>query len=158
MMIAASIEDFQDIIKGLPQTMEIPTPGRPKRFTSIGLSIAAMAMSSLNAYRITQPNSEIMALKYKTDLLMDLSHLHEAHLHCLEDKTDVMSKLLNYMLEANFWFTSKLTNAIKKKFQAVEHHHENVVKLAQHHCLAPGTLPHNVLEKILNHTFTVAMK
>jgi hypothetical protein len=49
-MILASIEDFQDIIKALPQTTEIISPGRPKRFIAIGLAIAAMAMSSFNTY------------------------------------------------------------------------------------------------------------
>jgi len=43
MMIAASIEDFLDIIKALPQTAEIASPGRPKRFIAIGIAIAAMA-------------------------------------------------------------------------------------------------------------------
>jgi len=47
-----------------------------------------MAMSFFNAYRITELNSEISVLKSKTDLLVDISHLHEAHLHHLEEKTD----------------------------------------------------------------------
>ncbi len=38
------------------------------------------------------------------------------------------------------------------------HHHENVVKSAQHHRLAPGALPHDVLDEILNHTLAVAKK
>jgi hypothetical protein len=59
------------------------------------------------------------------------------------------------MLEANVWFTAKLTDVIEKKFQSVVHHHENVVKLAQHHRLAPGALPHDILDEILNHTLTV---
>jgi len=29
---------------------------------------------------------------------------------------------------------------------------------AQHHCLAPGALPHDVLDEILNHTQTMANK
>jgi len=56
LMISASIEDFQDVIKTLPQMTEINLPGRPKRFVPIGLAIPAMAMSSFNAYRITQLN------------------------------------------------------------------------------------------------------
>jgi len=79
--ISASIEDFQDIIKALPQTTKISAPVWPKRFVAIGLAIAAMAMSSFNAYRITELNSEISVLKSKTYLLIDVSHLHEAHLH-----------------------------------------------------------------------------
>jgi len=101
MIIAALIEDFQDIINTLPQTTEITTPGRPKRFIAICIAIAAMAMSSFNAYMITQLNSEISALKSKTNLLVDISHLHEAHLHHLKDKTDTINKLLGDMLETS---------------------------------------------------------
>jgi hypothetical protein len=39
--------------------------------------------------------------------------------------------------DANVWFTSKVTDAIEKKFKSVIWHHENVVKSAQHHRLAP---------------------
>jgi hypothetical protein len=155
MMISASIED---IIKALPQTMEITSPGRPKGFIAICISIAAMAMSSFNAYQITKLNSEISALKSKTDLLVDISHLNEAHLHHLEEKTDATNKLLGDMLEANVWFTAKLMDVIEKKFQPLVHHHENIIKSAQHHCLAPGALPQALLDEILNHTLTVAYK
>jgi hypothetical protein len=156
--ISASIKDFQDVIKALPQTAEIDMPGRPKRFVAISMAIAAMALSSFNAYRITELNNEISALKSKTDLLVDISHLHEAHLHHLEEKTDATNKLLADLLESNVWFTTKITDAVEKKFQSVVHHHENVVKLAQHHRLAPGALPHDVMDEILNHTLSVAKK
>jgi hypothetical protein len=53
-----------------------------------------MVMSSFNAYRITQFNSEISALKLKTDHLVDVSPFHEPHLHHFEEKTDVTNKLL----------------------------------------------------------------
>ncbi len=102
---------------------------------AIGLAIAAMAMSSINAFRITELNSGISALKSKTDLLINVSHLHEAQ---LEEKTDATNKFIADLLESNVWFTAKLTDAIKKKFQSVVHHHENVVKSMQHHLLSPG--------------------
>jgi len=141
--ISASIEDFQDVIKALPQTTEIDTPGWPKQFVAIGLAIAAMALSSFKTYRITELYSEISALKSKTDLLVDVLHLHKAHLHHLEEKTDETDKLLASLLESNVWFTTKTTYAVEKKFQSVVHHHENVVKSAQHHRLAPGCLGRN---------------
>jgi len=125
---------------------------------AIGITIAAMALSSFNAYRITELNNEISALKSKTDLLVDVSHLHEAHLHHLVEKTDARNKLLADLLESNIWFTTKITDAVEKKFQSVVHHHENVIKSAQHHRLAPGAHPHDVLYKILNHTLSVAKK
>jgi len=125
---------------------------------AIGLAIAAMAMSSFNAYRITKLNSKISVLKSKTDLLVDVPHLHEAHLHHLEEKTDAIQKLLADLLESNICFTAKLMDAVKKKFQSIVHHHENMVKSAQHHRLAPGALPHDYLDEILNHTLSVARK
>ncbi len=128
--ISASIEDFQDVIKALPQNTEIDMPGRPKRFVAIGIAIAAMALSSWNAYRITELNNEISALKSKMDLLVDISHLHEAHLHHLEEKTDATNKLLADLLESNVWFTTKITNAVEQKFQSMVNHHENVIKSA----------------------------
>ncbi len=53
---------------------------------ALGIAIAAMALSSFIAYRITEINSEISAVKSKTYLLVDVSHLREAHLHHLEEK------------------------------------------------------------------------
>jgi hypothetical protein len=49
-------------------------------------------------------------------------------------------------------------DAIEKKFQSVVQHHENVVKSAQHHRLAPGALPHDVLDGIISHVVQVAAK
>jgi hypothetical protein len=98
---------------------------------AIGLAITAMAMSSFNAYRITEINLEILVLKSKTDLLVNVSHLHEAHLHHLEEKTDATNKLLADLLESNVWLITKTTDAVEKKFQSVVLHHENMVKSAQ---------------------------
>jgi hypothetical protein len=132
-IIKGSLEDFRDIIKALPHKMEISTPGRPKRFIAIGISIAAMAMSTFNMVQITQLNEEISTLKEKMDLILDVVHLHEKHLHHYEEKLDQTNKLLADLLEANVWFSSKVTDAIEKKFESVVWHHKNVVKSAQHH-------------------------
>ncbi len=130
--IKSLLEDFQDIIKALPQKSEISMPGRPKCFIVIGISIAAMAMSTFNTVRIIQLDTEIHTLKEKTDLMLDMVHLHEKHLHHLDEKLEQTNKLLADLLESNIWFSSKVTNVIQKKFQSVVHHHENVVKSAQH--------------------------
>ncbi len=83
-------------------------------------------------------NAALMTtLKEKTDLILDVVHLHEKNLHHLEEKLDQTNKLLADLLESNIWFSSKVTDAIEMKFQSVVHHHENVIKLAQHHRPAP---------------------
>ena len=55
-------------------------PRRPKRFIAISISITAMAMSTFNKVRKTQLDAEITNLKAKTDLKLDVVHLHEKHL------------------------------------------------------------------------------
>ncbi len=111
-IIERSLEDFRDIIKALPQKTEISMPGRPKRYIPLGISISAMAMSTFNMVRITQLNEEISTLKEKTYLILDIVHLHEKHLHHVEEKLEQTIKLLANLLEANVWFSSKVTDAI----------------------------------------------
>jgi hypothetical protein len=117
-----------------------------------------MAMSTFNTVCITQLNNEINTLKEKTDLILDVVHLHEKHLHHLDEKIDQTNKLLADLLESNMWFSSKVTDAIEKKSLSVVCHHENVVKSTQHHRLAPGALPHDVLDGIIAHVTEVAQK
>jgi len=58
----------------------------------------------------------------KNDLILDVVHLHEKHLHHVEEKLEQTNKLLADLLEANVWFSSKVTDAIKKKFESVVWH------------------------------------
>jgi hypothetical protein len=97
-IIEGSSEEFCDIIKALPQKTEISMPDRPKCFIAIGISIAAMAMSTFNTVRITQLNEEISTLKEKTDPILDVVHLHEKHLHHIEEKLEKTNKLLADLL------------------------------------------------------------
>jgi predicted metal-dependent enzyme (double-stranded beta helix superfamily) len=80
--------------------------------------------------------------------MLDVVHLHERR---PEEKLEQTNKLLADLLESNIWFYSKVTDAIEKKFQSVVHHHENIVKSAQHHRLAPGALPHDIMDGIITH-------
>jgi len=64
-----------------------------------------MAMSTFNMVRITQLNVNIHTLKEKTDLMLDVAHLHEQNLHHLEEKLEKMNKLLADILESNIWFS-----------------------------------------------------
>jgi hypothetical protein len=109
-------------------------------------------MSSFNVYSIMQLNSEISRSPggHFAPPQSTLDHL--------EDKYDATNKLLGYIIKSNIWCPSKITDSIEKKFQSVVHHHENVVKSAQHHCLAPGALPCDIPDEILNHTLSVAKK
>jgi hypothetical protein len=72
--IESSLEDFRDIIKVLQQKSDISSPGSPKCFITIGILIAAMA--TFNTVRITQLYVKIRTLKEKTDLMLDVVHLH----------------------------------------------------------------------------------
>jgi hypothetical protein len=76
----------------------------------------------------------------------------------LEEKLDQTNKLLADLLESNVWFSSKVTDAIEKKFQSVVRHHKNVIKSAHLHRLAPGALRHHVLDGIIDHVVNVAKR
>jgi hypothetical protein len=78
--------------------------------------------------------------------------------HTYTKPTTATNKFLADLIESNIWFTTKITDVVEKKFQSLVHHHKNVIKSAQHHRLAQGDLPHNVLDEILNHTLSVARK
>jgi hypothetical protein len=71
-------------------------------------------MSTFNTVRFTQLNEEISTLKEKTDLILDVVHLHEKHLHHVEEKLEETNKLLADILEDNVWFSSQVTDAIEK--------------------------------------------
>ncbi len=60
-----------------------------------------MAMSNFNTIRITQLGAKITGLKAKTDLMLDVVHLHEKHLHHLDEKMGQTQTLLADLLEAN---------------------------------------------------------
>jgi hypothetical protein len=75
-MIKSLLEDFCNLIKALPHKVEISTPRWPKRFIAIGISIAAMTMSTFNTIRIKQLNDEISTLEEKTDGILDMVQLH----------------------------------------------------------------------------------
>lgn len=115
-------------------------------------------MATLIIVCFTQLDAENPSLKGKTNLMVNILHLHKNHLHHLDEKLEQTSNLLAGLLEAKIWFSSKVTDAIKKKFQSVIHHHENIIKSAQHHCLAPSTLPHDLLDAIINHIGEVTEK
>jgi hypothetical protein len=55
-------------------------------------------------------------------------------------------------------FSSKVTDAVEKKFQSVIQQHENVIKSAQHHQLASGALPHDILDGVIVHILDIAQK
>jgi hypothetical protein len=92
-----------------------------------------MAMSTFNMIWITQLDANINMLKEKTDLMIEVVHLHERHLHYLEEKLEQTNKLLADLLESNVWFSSKVTDVIEKKFQSMVHNHGNMIKSTQHH-------------------------
>jgi len=95
-MISASIEDFQDVIKALPQKIRNHLPWQIEMFCGHRSRHWSHIYELSNVYRIKQLNSGISALKSKTDLGVDVSNLHEAH---LEEKADATNKLVENVVE-----------------------------------------------------------
>jgi hypothetical protein len=85
-MIETSLEDFRDIMKALPQMSEISMPGQPKRFIALGISIIVISMILSMLIKSHNWMEKLQNLKMKTDLLVDITHLHEAPVCHLEEK------------------------------------------------------------------------
>jgi hypothetical protein len=118
--ISASIEDFQDIIKSLSQTTKIEAPGRPKHFVTIGLAIAAMALSSFNAYKDHRAQFGNFGAKIKNRFTVQRLTFTRSPPSSPGGEDSATNKLLADLLESNVWFTTKITNAVEKKFQSCE--------------------------------------
>ncbi len=100
--IEYSLEYVRNFIQALPQTTTISMQGWPKVsscqvfYFMLSISIAAIALTSFNAYRITQLDAEISGLKTKTDVLLDIAHLHETHLSLLDQNIKWMNQWLTF--------------------------------------------------------------
>jgi hypothetical protein len=92
----------------------------------------------------------------KTDLLTDIVHIHEQHLHQLDKMIeDIGNEIQKLKVKAGFYFS--VDRAIAQvisdsnKLRAVVAIFERVINSAFDQKLAPGALSVDVLDKIVNH-------
>jgi hypothetical protein len=109
-------DDFNDILDALPQ-YEVIT--RDKRFldlVALGMSAAALTLSTFNSARISKLESQIINNNKRVDHLVDITSLHERHFKAVDQKPDDVVDKLAMMLRINKIHFAKMTDFMEQKF------------------------------------------
>ena len=96
---------FKDLLASLPHV-----PERQRRqwdVASFAIATSSLALSTYNTVQISKLESAIETQKHTTDLLADIVHLHEQHLHQLDRMIDDIGKeIAKLRVHAGFLFGS----------------------------------------------------
>ncbi len=124
---------------------------------------AALSLETYNTVQISKLETAIEAEQAKTDLLTDISKLHERHLHKLESMIDNIGGEFQVVKVENL-FRVKIdrvlaqVNTDEHKLRAVGATFERIIITAFNQRLAPGALSSDVLHQIIYHINDIANK
>jgi hypothetical protein len=152
---------FKDLLASLPHVPE----RQPRQWdvASFVTATAALTLSTYNTVQISKLETAIKTQKQKTDLLADIVHIHEQHLHQLDMMIDdIGNEIAKLKVQAGFHFS--VDRAIAQvisdsnKLRAVVAIFERVINSAFDQKLAPGALSVDVLDTIVHHIKDTAAK
>jgi len=124
---------------------------------------SALSLATYNTVQISKLEMAIEAQQAKTDLLTNISKLHELHLHKLESMIDDIGGELQVVKVENL-FRVKIdrvlaqVNTDEHKLRAVVATLERIIITAFNQRLAPGALSSDVLHQIIYHINNIANK
>jgi hypothetical protein len=134
-------------------------PERQQRQWDVASFVTAtvsLGLSTYNTVQISKLESAIETQKQNSDLLADIVHIHEQHLHQLDRMIDVIgNEIAKLKVQAGFHFS--VDRAIAQvisdsnKLRAVVAIFERVINSAFDQKLAPGALSVDVLDTIVHH-------
>ncbi len=129
----------------------------------MGTAAAALSLATYNTVQISKLETAIEAQQAKTDLLTDISKLHENHMHKLDNMVDDIGKELQ-VIKFDKQFKEKVErvlaqiNSDEHKLRAVIATFERIINSAYDQKLAPGALSSDVLHQIMYHIDSIAHK
>ena len=124
---------------------------------------AALTLATYNTVQISKLETAIEAQQAKTDLLTDITKLHEHHMHKLDNMVDDIEKDLQVVkLENQFIYKIERilaqVNTDEHKLRAVIATFERIIITAYNQKLAPGALSSDVLHQIIYHINEMKVK
>ena len=122
---------------------------------------AALSLATYNTIQISKLETAIEAQEAKTDLLTDISKLHEAHLHQLQGQMDGIGNEIQVVKLFQEWEVriERIIAQISSddaKLRAVIATFERIIITAFNKKLAPGALSVDVLNQIISHVNEIA--
>ncbi len=152
---------FTDLLESLPHVNE--QQQRQWDIVAFGTASAAVTLATYNTVQISKLETAIEAQQAKTDLLTDITKLHEHQMHKLDNMVDDIGKELQVVQFENE-FRVKIervlaqVNTDEHKLRAVVATFERIIITAYNQKLAPGALSSDVLHQIIYHIDEIANK
>jgi hypothetical protein len=150
---------FHDLLTSLPHVQE--RQRRQWDIAAFTTATAALSLATYNTIQISKLETAIEAQQAKTDLLTDISKLHEQHLHKLDSMIgDIGNKL--QVVKMKHLFRVRVDRIIAQitsdehKLKAVIATFERIIITAFNQKLAPGALSTDVLHQIIYHINDIA--
>jgi hypothetical protein len=132
----------------LPTSSITPHAGEKKRFLDLIFGIAGTAFGISNQIQITRINSIIAKEIHRTDMLVDISQLHENHLHSLDLQISNTAKTISDFVQYSPAVASQALTGMLMHVNNVQTKVEDALEQAQLHRLSHKIFPNSVLETI----------
>ncbi len=108
--IADKVNDFIDILDALPQYEVISHDKRFLDLVALGMSGAALSLSTFNSAKISKLETQIASSNKRIDHLVYITSQHEKHFKAVDQKLDDVSDKLAMMLHVNKVHFAKMTD------------------------------------------------
>ena len=145
------LNDFNDILDALPQCEVITKDKRFLNLVALGMSAAALTLSTFNLARILTLETQILNNNKRFDHLVDITSLHENHFWGVDKKLDNVADKLATLIKINKVHLAKMTNFMEQKFGTAVAISERLIHMAYNNRLAPGALHHEALTEIVKY-------
>jgi len=150
---------FNDLLASLPHVHV--RQRRQWDVASFVAATAALSLATYNTIQISKLETAIEAQQAKTDLLTDITKLHEEHLHQLQGQMDGIGNEIQVVKLLQTWQVriERIIAQISSddaKLRAVIATFERIIITAFNKKLAPGALSVDVLNQIISHINGIA--
>jgi hypothetical protein len=132
------LNNFNNILDALPQ-YEVIT--RDKRFldlVALGMSAAALTLSTFNSVQILTLEMQIVNNNKHVDHLVDIKSLHKNHFQAVDKKLDNEADKLARLIKINKVHFVKMTDFMEQKFGTAVAISEQLIHMAYNNQLARG--------------------
>jgi len=138
----------KNMILNLPTSQFSPHGSDKKRFLNLIFGITATAFGIANNLQIAKLNSIMAKEVARTDMLVDISQLHENHLHSLDIQMNNSASILTDFVKFNPAVASQALTGMLMHVNEVQTKIEDCLDQAQLHRLSHKIFTNDVLESI----------
>ena len=138
----------KNMILNLPTSSFSPHGSEKKRFLNLIFGITATAFGISNGLQISKLNAQMATLNARTDMLVDITQLHENHLRSLDVQMNNTANILTDFVKYNPAVASQALTGMLMTLQNVQNRIEDGLDQAQVHRLSHKLFTNDVLESI----------